>query len=94
MTNRANSSALIINKLGPTLGKAESVQVTLQAWKLQLLGPNSESGSLATGVYAIQNKASETYVSLGPNEKTVECWPASKLEDAGVKMVGPAHVSL
>ncbi|EKM56716.1 uncharacterized protein PHACADRAFT_141594 [Phanerochaete carnosa HHB-10118-sp] len=73
-------------RVGPILAEMERGGMTLQTWWLHLLRPNSESGFLAAGVYAIQNKASFTYVSLAPNEKTIGCWPPSSLVDSGVRM--------
>lgn len=56
-------------------------------WCLKPTGPNHVSGPIIPGVYALQNKASETYVGLSPDESTVSCWPETELEKTGVKLV-------
>lgn len=50
-------------------------------WRLNAV-ESSKLGStgFVPGIYALQNKASKTYVSLGPNEKTIGCWPESDLK--------------
>ncbi|KIP05454.1 hypothetical protein PHLGIDRAFT_151139 [Phlebiopsis gigantea 11061_1 CR5-6] len=51
------------------------------------LRPASEdiSGAVPPGIYALQNKASGTYVSLAPNERDVCCYPENDLGKAEVK---------
>ena len=56
-------------------------------WCLRPTGSGSVSGSIPPGVYAIQNKSSDTFVSLSPDESTVSCWPDSDLAKTGVKLV-------
>lgn len=56
-------------------------------WCLRPTGPHSVSGPILPGVYGLQNKASETYVSLSPDESTVSCWSEFDLEKTGVKLV-------
>lgn len=56
-------------------------------WRLNAVGPNTVAGPIMPGIYALQNKASETFVSLSPDESTVSCWPADQLEKTGVKLV-------
>lgn len=53
------------------------------------LRPSSEdiSGAIQPGVYALQNKASRTYVSLAPNERNVCCYPEKDFGTTGVKQV-------
>lgn len=56
-------------------------------WCLKPTGPNDSTGAIQPGIYALQNKASQTYVSLSPDESTVSCWPETQLEKTGVKLV-------
>ncbi|EKM56731.1 uncharacterized protein PHACADRAFT_254025 [Phanerochaete carnosa HHB-10118-sp] len=55
-------------------------------WYLESVGPNHNLGPIPPGVYALQNQASGTYVSLSPDNKTVSCWPEIKLEKTGVRL--------
>lgn len=56
-------------------------------WCLKPTGPNDTTGPIQPGIYALQNKASQTYVSLSPDESTVSCWPEAQLEKTGVRLV-------
>lgn len=71
---------------GPVLANAAGISQALRTWRLCPLGPNNASGPLIAGVYAIQNKVSDTYVSLNPDDKYLGCWPASDLKASGPKM--------
>lgn len=63
-------------------------------WRLNPV-ESSKLGStgFVPGIYALQNKASKTYVSLGPNEKTIGCWPESDLKRGIPKVRSPRRHS-
>lgn len=55
-------------------------------WILEPVGPAHSGGSIPAGIYALQNKASGTFVSLSPDERTVSGWPEAQLEKTGVRL--------
>ena len=56
-------------------------------WTLLPVGEPNVSGKIKPGLYSLQNKASETFVMMGPDEKTIGCWPASDFKDKITKLV-------
>lgn len=61
---------------------------------LKALKPNSAAvpvTPLLPGIYGLQNKAGETYVSLATDEESIACFPAEDLRKTGVKLVRMYH---
>ncbi|GJE98732.1 hypothetical protein PsYK624_149670 [Phanerochaete sordida] len=71
---------------GPVLAQLQGGNMLPKAWRMLSLQSNDESGPLLPGLYAIQNKVSDTFVSLSPDEKSIGCWPAVDLASTGVKL--------
>ncbi len=61
-------------------------------WSLRPVGGPKVSGKIKPGLYSIQNKVSRTYVMMGPNEKTIGCWPGSDFKAGNTKLVCAANV--
>lgn len=61
--------------------------VRSSVWQLKPLGSIPAPRSILPGIYALQNKASGTYVSLDMDEKNIGCWPEKDLEATGTKLV-------
>ena len=62
-------------------------QAACMSWILESVGPAQNDGPIPAGVYALQNKASGTFISLSPDERTVSGWPEAHLEKTGVRLV-------
>ncbi|GJE98731.1 hypothetical protein PsYK624_149660 [Phanerochaete sordida] len=61
-------------------------QAACMSWVLESVGPAHTDGPIPAGVYALQNKASGTFISLSPDERTVSGWPEAHLEKTGVRL--------
>lgn len=84
----------------PKLEEVHGGKLTSLTWQLLFLGSGSNdppspapprpqvlAGHLQSGVYSLQNKASETYVSLSLDEKSIACWPGISYRLDNAKLV-------
>lgn len=57
-------------------------------WRMNPVEPNLlDSTRFIPGIYALQNKASKTFLSLSPDETTIGCWPKADLKKGIPKVV-------
>ncbi|KIP05447.1 hypothetical protein PHLGIDRAFT_119821 [Phlebiopsis gigantea 11061_1 CR5-6] len=80
----------------PRLSEIEHGQRTSSTWQLLCHRTKSyrsdwQPNRIPQGVYALQNKASLTYVSLSPDERTLGCWPpgTSHLRETKIWEIAP-----
>ncbi|KAI0088295.1 hypothetical protein BDY19DRAFT_190321 [Irpex rosettiformis] len=96
-TVRSNEEPLAYRKV--TMGKPvngfEILKETF-VWNLCPVGepdvpePNvpepNATRQIKPGLYALQNKVSKTFVMMGPDEKTLGCWPENAFKDKNTKI--------
>ncbi|KAI0088294.1 hypothetical protein BDY19DRAFT_190354 [Irpex rosettiformis] len=59
-------------------------------WGLRPVGESTASpGKVTPGIYSLQNKVSQTFVMMDPNE-TLGCWPKTDFRGGNTKLVCPA----